>query len=241
MSRLGLLTCRRPILGAEWEPVSSGSSDGTLLLWDVATHRPIGNPLGNLPLGWVPSVAFSPDGKTLASGGNFGVWLWDVATHRKIGSPLGDGWAGSVAFSPDGKTLAISGYGVRLWDVATRQPIGKPLTGITGLVNSVAFSPDGKTLASGSADGTVRLWDVATRQQIGNPLTSDAGPAYSLAFSQDGKTLAVGSGDGTVQLRDVAYLVDVVPYLCALTERSLTRAEWTQYISSGLAYQSVCP
>ena len=118
--------------------------------------------------GAVFSVAFSPDGKTLASGSaDHTIRLWDVATGSPIGQPL-TGHTGtvlSVAFSPDGKILASGSVDdtIRLWDMFTGRPIGEPLTGHTRSVTSVAFSPDGRILASGSHDGTIRLWDVAYR------------------------------------------------------------------------------
>ena len=127
---------------------------------------------------------------------------------------------------------------MRLWDVATRQQIGSPLTGHASNVTSVAFSPDGKTLATGTYDGATQLWDVATQQQIGGPLPGNM--VNSVAFSPDGKTLATGTSEGTVRLWDMSYLSQLVPYLCASVGRSLTPAEWAQYVQ-GVAYQSVCP
>ena len=105
----------------------------------------------------------------------------------------------------------------------------------------MAFSPDGKTLASGSAAHTVRLWDVATGRPKGSPLTGHTDSVISVAFSPDGKTLASGSFDNTIRLWDVANLLDIVPNLCASAGRSLTRAEWEQYVGSALAYQRICP
>ena len=180
-------------------------------MWDVATGRPIGHPLTGRT-GDVGSVAFSPDGKTLATASGDGtVQMWDVATGRLIrnlfvGHTSGVSSRVSVAFSPDGKTLASGGTNgtVRLWNVATGRQIGNPLTGHTGPVGSLAFSPDGNTLASGSDDGTVRLWDVTVGRQIGDPLTGHTCWVGSVAFSPDGKTLASGGTNGTVRLWNVA-------------------------------------
>jgi len=115
--------------------------------------------------GAVKSIAFSPDGKTLAAGtAQRTVKLWDVAIGQEVCTLSGHGlevWG--VAFSPDGKTLASGSldHTVKLWDAATGQEV-RTLSGHTHFVYSVAFSPDGKTLASGSRDGMIKLWDVAT-------------------------------------------------------------------------------
>jgi len=157
----------------------------------------------------VESVAFSPDGKELASGGDSNtIMFWDVATGQPLGAPLTGhkSYVISVAFSPDGKMLASGSMDntIILWDVATRQPLGAPLIGHKDSVFSVAFSPDGKTLASGSADKTVILWDVTTRQPLGAPLAGHADYVNSVAFSPDGKTLASGSVDKKIIVWDVA-------------------------------------
>jgi WD40 repeat protein/transcriptional regulator with XRE-family HTH domain len=224
-----------------------GGADGTVQLWDTATRRPIPGPPASRD-GSVFGVAFNLDGTILATGYADGtVSLWSLASGLctsgpVIGSDPGRVRATSVALSPNGATLAAGNADgtIRLWDTATGRQIGRPLTGPADPVTSVTFSPDGTTLASASPDHTVRLWDLATSRPIGAPLTGHTGQVTTVAFSPDGKTLAAGSADHTVRLWDVAYLVNVVPHLCALAGRSLTRAEWARYVP-GLAYQRVCP
>jgi WD40 repeat protein/energy-coupling factor transporter ATP-binding protein EcfA2 len=155
----------------------------------------------------IVGVAFSPDGKVLASGGyDNTVILWDVQNRQPIDQPLKGhtGFVQSVAFSPDGKTLASSGDDgtVILWDVESRQIVDQ-LKGHSNTIRSVAFSPDGKILASGSFDRTIILWDVESRQPIGDPLTAHSAGVYSLAFSPDGSLLASGSIDETIILWDM--------------------------------------
>ena len=131
------------------------------------------------------SVAFSPDGNTLASGTQTGVELWGAETQNSLAFLPG---SGPVAFAPDG-TLASAGGGrtVRLWDVESSGNTGI-LTGHVEDVRSLAFAPGGATLASGSLDGEVRLWDVAT--QTGRTIVEGSASVKSMAISPDGNVLA---------------------------------------------------
>ncbi|MEA5449321.1 AAA family ATPase [Leptolyngbya sp. CCNP1308] len=180
----------------------SGSSDGTVRLWDRSGQL-IGEPfVGHQTR--VTSVGFSPDGQTLVSGGSDGtVRLWN-RSGQSISEPFvgHQEWVSSVGFSPDGQTLVSGGWDgtVRLWD-RSGQPIGEPFVGHQDGVSSVGFSPDGQTLVSGGSDGTVRLWN-RSGQPIGKPFMGHQDGVSSVGFSPDGQNLVSGGDDGTVRLWD---------------------------------------
>src|SRR5262245_25116494 len=152
------------------------------------------------------SVAFSPDGRRLATGSKASaVKLWDAATGQELLTLKGDSnYVWSVAFSPDGKRLATGSedHTAKLWDAATGQEL-LTLKGHSGPVMSVAFSPDGKKLATGSKDPIVKLWDTVTGQEL-LTLKGQSGTAFSVAFSPDGRRLATGREDLRVNLWDAA-------------------------------------
>ncbi|MEA3276220.1 MAG: TIR domain-containing protein, partial [Pseudomonadota bacterium] len=154
--------------------------------------------------GDVETIAFSPDGRTLATAGwDQTVKLWDVETRQERATLKGHtDPVMAVAFSPDGHTLASASRDrtIKLWDAETGRKRAT-LQGHADSVEGVAFAPDGRTLASVSRDETIRLWDAETGQERAT-LQGHSSGVFAVTFASDGRTLASASGDQTIKLWD---------------------------------------
>ena len=181
-----------------------GCVDYVVRLWDPATGRELRRCAGHTST--VDSVAFSPDGTRLVTGGVDQVRVWEAATGKEVAAPRGHTKSVlRVAFSPDNKTLASVGDDetVRLWD----WPSGKErhaLAGHAGQVTAVAFSPDGRLVASGGGDATTRLWDARTGEKMWEFSYPQGALVQGVAFTRDGRTAAVGTAQGVILLLEVA-------------------------------------
>jgi WD40 repeat protein len=224
--------------------VSGGFKD--VHLWDAAGGDALRDPLpgyGNLAYG----LAFSPDGKTLATGDWEGrVRAWDTATWKPINDPLAEGLQQvyAVAFDPTGTLFAAAGFdgSVIVWDTSTWGRV-RELT-IDDAILSLAFSPDGSVLAVGTEAGELRLVDVMTGQPVGGPVSGQRDWVNSVAFSPDGETLVAGSQDGSIALvpstawtDDLALLAET---LCSVAGRGMTEAEWNDFVDFK-PYDAGCP
>jgi WD40 repeat protein/tetratricopeptide (TPR) repeat protein len=170
-----------------------GTGDNTVRLW--STTRSGGHLLRilNGHNRMVQSVAFSPDGRLIASASGNRVMIWDARNGAQIRTLRDQG--NQVAFRPDGLLLALgSGEGtIELFDPYTGEKV-RMLRGHTDKITCLCFSPDGMFLASGSMDATVKLWEVRPRPEVAI-LPGHSGGVSGVAFSPDGRLMASASGD----------------------------------------------
>lgn len=181
--------------------LATGNDRYSIILWDVPSRQVLFRLYGHKKE--IKAIAFTADGKVLASGSKDGtIRLWDTKTGKQI-QELSSGLKTTLAFSSDGNSIAsvVNNNQIQLWDVSSGQKTST-LNGKIGECYALTYSPDRKFLASGSHDGTVLLWDVKTGRKLKEFIGHDNW-IKAVKFSPDSKTLASGSEDGVIFLWNI--------------------------------------
>jgi RNA polymerase sigma factor (sigma-70 family) len=219
-----------------------GDETNTIRLWDVAGRKVTARLVGEKTQGQLRGVgdaitglAFTPEGKTLVSTGDYGdgtIRVWDVDTgkeRRRIRSQFGD--TKSLALAPDGKTVAVSGMSctIRLWDITTGKEVDREL-GSQGAVYKVAVSPNGKEVAVAGCDGVIRFWDRASGKEL-RSFRAHERQIFGLAFSPDGKRLASSGSYEAAKLWDVAEGKEIASF--AGSTKTVLGVNYLAYLRGG--------
>jgi WD40 repeat protein len=211
--------------------LASGGANGILRLWDASSGNQIwqhnvvdalspsekqqwasGHP------GVITSVAFSPDGRLLAS-------------------------AGASYSSPNGWPLGM----IQRWDAGSGAPAGRPIqvAGSGSAVMSVAFTPradaTGDRIVSGGVDRTVRLWNAKSGEQIGDAFVGPTEGVGTVAVSQDGQRILAGSADGTIRIWPDPPAAAPADALCAKLTENMNETQWRLWVSSSIDFVKLCP
>lgn len=183
--------------------------DGETKVWDADAYELLYTLPGE-PGAFGFDVAFSPDGKLIATAITTKVILWDVASGQKVFSldgelaePVSTNVLVHIAFSPDGKRLAIANMDgkPRVFDLATRAE-ALSFAGHAGSCEGIAYSPDGSKLATSDVTGAIKIWDARTAEEL--LFLKHDGFIHSVVFSPDGMRLASVSETGTIKVWDAA-------------------------------------
>ncbi|MFJ7192436.1 WD40 domain-containing protein [Streptomyces bacillaris] len=201
----------------------------TIRLWNTETGA-LRRAIVTDHTGFIHALAFSPDGRLLASGGRADgdgptLRLWDAANGRRTGKPPGEVAEGvsALEFAPDGVTLAAGSDdgSVRQWDVVTGRRLGQAIVAHSERVRALRYTRDGAVLVTASDDTTVRLWEARSGESIGEPFAGHTDGIRSLSFAPDENRLVSADRAGTVRVWDVNWSRY---YGRPLSERSLLRS-----------------
>ena len=208
--------------------------DNTARLWDAVTGRLVFTLDAYSEIfntSYEIGIAFSPDGRFLATAGRTSLKIWKTASGQEhLNLPLSGLHAASVAFSPDGKRLAVgmaSGAPSSVWNIVNATKLFD-LVGHTGLVGDIAFSSDGTGIATASNDYTAKVWDATNGTWL-LTLTGHTHQVHSLAFSPDGRRLMTVSEDHTLRVWALR-LEDLVQIARSRLTRTLTVDECRTYL-----------
>lgn len=197
------------VMAGVLQPASPLPKDPKLLSWGhlIPLRKPSAADRVKLSLaGWIGSVAFSPDGQTVATGdSSCETRLWDSRTGKSLGSlPGHTDCVASVAFSSDGTALVTGSFDqtAKIWDIRSQKVI-HTLNGHRGAVMSVVYAPKGDTVATAGIDQSIRLWNAKTGKHV-RMLSGHKSWVNSIAFTPNGELLVSGSSDGTVKVWSVA-------------------------------------
>ncbi len=226
-----------PGISADGRLLVTGGNHPIVRFWSLPDGRPLGPPLRfrQAPR----DVQLSPDGRWVTVAFGSRLEIWDARTRRRARSVTSVDGIDMARFSPDGRLLAVTNpNGAQVWSTEDWTPVTRVLSGHAGPIYWVTISRDNRTLATSSLDGTVRLWDIKSEQAIGAPLPGLPGHGVIGMLTPDGDAVVAGYDTGQAYRWDIR-AASLVRQACGIAGRTLTRAEWDEFLP-GRDYEPAC-